>query len=304
MATGDGPCWHRDADGGGTALERGKAQTGGISGREAFVERVWQWKEQSGGRISQQLRRLGASVDWSRDRFTMDEGLSEAVAETFVRLYDEGLIYRGKRLVNWDPVLHTALSDLEVLSEEEAGHLWHFRYPVVDPLPDDPQHLVVATTRPETMLGDTAVAVHPEDPRYQSLIGRQVKLPLVERLIPVIADTYVDPEFGTGCVKITPAHDFNDYEVGRRHELELVNIFDDNAALNDAVPIEFRGLDRYDARKQVVQALQDRQLLEVIDDHKLMVPRGDRSGAVVEPYLTDQWYVRAEPLAKPAIEAV
>ena len=273
-------------------------------GREAFVDRVWQWKEQSGGRISQQLRRLGASVDWSRDRFTMDEGLSAAVTETFVRLYDEGLIYRGKRLVNWDPVLHTALSDLEVLSEEEQGHLWHFRYPLEQPRPGGPIHLTVATTRPETMLGDTAVAVHPEDPRYRDLVGQQIRLPLADRLIPVIADEYVDPEFGTGCVKITPAHDFNDYEVGRRHKLEMINIFDDDAALNHQVPKEFEGLDRYEARKRVVAALESAGLVEGIDDHRLMVPRGDRSGAVVEPYLTDQWYVRAEPLAKPAIEAV
>ena len=270
-------------------------------GRDAFVARVWEWKERSGGRISQQLRRLGASVDWSRDRFTMDEGLSAAVRETFVRLYEEGLIYRGKRLVNWDPVLHTALSDLEVLSEEEQGSMWHFRYPLAD-TPD--RHLVVATTRPETMLGDTAVAVHPDDPRYADLIGQQVMLPLVDRLIPVIADDYVDPEFGTGCVKITPAHDFNDYEVGQRHDLPMINVFTDDAKLNDAVPEAFRGLDRFEGRKQVVASLERLDLVERIEDHKLMVPRGDRSNAIVEPYLTDQWYVRAETLAKPAIEAV
>ncbi|MEE8305801.1 MAG: class I tRNA ligase family protein, partial [Gammaproteobacteria bacterium] len=270
-------------------------------GREAFVDRVWEWKHQSGGRICDQLRRLGASVDWSRDRFTMDPGLSDAVRETFVRLYREGLIYRGKRLVNWDPVLHTALSDLEVLSEEEQGHMWHFRYPLED-APD--QHLVVATTRPETMLGDTAVAVHPQDSRYQSLIGRKVRLPLTDRLIPIIADDYVDPEFGTGCVKITPAHDFNDYEVGRRHDLPMINIFTESAALNEQTPAALQGLDRFEARKQVVKALQALDLVEKIEDHKLMVPRGDRSTAVVEPYLTDQWYVRAETLAKPAIEAV
>lgn len=269
-------------------------------GREAFVERVWQWKEQSGDTIGRQLRRLGSSVDWSRERFTMDEGLSRAVTEVFVRLYEEGLIYRGKRLVNWDPVLHTALSDLEVLSEEESGHLWHFRYP----LADGDGHLVVATTRPETMLGDTAVAVNPEDERYRGLIGQQVRLPLADRLIPVIADDYVDPEFGSGCVKITPAHDFNDYEIGQRHHLEIINIFDIDAATNDNVPEAFRGMDRFEARRRVVDALNELDLVEKIEDHRLMVPRGDRSGAVVEPYLTDQWYVQVESLAAPAIQAV
>ena len=203
-------------------------------GREKFVARVWDWKEHSGGQIEKQLRRMGASVDWSRDRFTMDEGLSQAVTEVFVKLYDENLIYRGKRLVNWDPVLHTALSDLEVLSAEEAGHLWRFRYPLVD----GSGQLVVATTRPETMLGDTAVAVHPEDERYQHLIGAQVELPLTGRSIPIIADDYVDPEFGTGCVKITPAHDFNEYEIGARHDLPLVNIFDQDARLNENASAE------------------------------------------------------------------
>jgi len=269
-------------------------------GREKFVERVWQWKEHSGGRITQQLRRLGSSVDWSRERFTMDTDLSRAVTEVFVRLYDDGLIYRGKRLVNWDPVLHTALSDLEVLPQEERGKMWRFRYP----LTNGDGFLVVATTRPETMLGDTAVAVHPEDPRYGHLIGQSVRLPLAERNIPIIADEYVDPEFGTGCVKITPAHDFNDYEVGRRHDLPLINIFDADARLNEAAPPEYRGLDRFDARKRVVADLESLGLLDGIDDHVLMVPRGDRSGAVVEPLLTDQWYVSAKPLAEPAIEAV
>jgi len=269
-------------------------------GREAFVARVWQWKEQSGGTIARQLRRLGASVDWSRDRFTMDPGLSAAVTEVFVRLYEEGLIYRGQRLVNWDPVLRTALSDLEVLSEEEDGSLWHLRYP----LEDGSGHLVVATTRPETMLGDTAVAVHPEDERYRHLVGRYVRLPLAERSIPIIADTYVDPAFGTGCVKITPAHDFNDYAVGQRHGLPLLNVFTPDARLNEAVPERFRGLDRFEARRRVVDELGAQGLLEKTEPHKLMVPRGDRSGAVIEPYLTDQWYVRIEPLAGPAIEAV
>ncbi len=269
-------------------------------GREKFVERVWEWKTHSGGRITQQLRRLGSSVDWSRERFTMDPGLSDAVTEVFVQLYDEGLIYRGKRLVNWDPVLHTALSDLEVLSHEESGKMWRFRYP----LADGSGHLVVATTRPETMLGDTAVAVHPDDSRYTGLIGKSVRLPLAEREIPIIADEYVDPEFGTGCVKITPAHDFNDYEVGRRHDLPLINILDPDARLNEAVPAAYRGLDRFDARQRIVADFEAAGLLDGIDDHKLMVPRGDRSGTVVEPLLTDQWYVRIKPLAEPAIDAV
>jgi valyl-tRNA synthetase len=269
-------------------------------GRERFLERVWQWKEHSGSTISKQLRRLGASVDWSREAFTMDPKLSRAVVEVFVRLYEEGLIYRGKRLVNWDPVLHTALSDLEVLATEERGTLWRFKYP----LADGSGHLVVATTRPETMLGDTAVAVHPEVERYRALIGKSVRLPLAEREIPIVGDDYVDPEFGTGCVKITPAHDFNDYEVGLRHGLPMINVFDVNAALNDAVPARFRGLDRFVARKQVLAELEAAGLLDGMDDHVSMIPRGDRSDAVVEPLLTDQWYVRTEPLAKPAIEAV
>ncbi|WP_455374672.1 valine--tRNA ligase [Kaarinaea lacus] len=269
-------------------------------GRDAFIEKVWEWKNHSGGTITKQLRRMGASLDWSRERFTMDEGLSDAVHEVFVRLYDEGLIYRGKRLVNWDPVLHTAVSDLEVISEEENGHLWHMRYP----FSDGSGYLVVATTRPETMLGDTAVAVHPEDERYQSMIGKTVTLPLTDREIPIIADDYVDKEFGTGCVKITPAHDFNDYEMGKRHNLPQINIFTVDACINDSAPEKYRGLDRYDARKQIVDELQALGLLEKIDDHKLMVPRGDRTNAVIEPLLTDQWFVKIEPLAKPAIEAV
>ncbi|MDH3304608.1 MAG: valine--tRNA ligase [Gammaproteobacteria bacterium] len=269
-------------------------------GREKFVERVWRWKEESGGQIANQTRRLGASVDWSHDRFTMDDGLSNAVRKVFVELYNEGLIYRGKRLVNWDPVLHTALSDLEVLSADEEGHLWHFRYP----LASGDGYLVVATTRPETMLGDSAVAVHPDDERYKTLIGQQVVLPIVGRHIPIIADDYVDPEFGTGCVKITPAHDFNDYEIGKRHELSLYNILTDDAALNDSVPDAYQGMDRFEARKQVVAEFQQLGLLEKIEDYVVKIPRGDRSHAVVEPYLTDQWYVKIEPLAKPAIEAV
>ena len=269
-------------------------------GREKFVERVWDWKEHSGGKIEQQLRRMGASLDWSRDRFTMDDGLSEAVTEVFVKLHEEGLIYRGKRLVNWDPVLHTALSDLEVLSEDEAGHLWHFRYP----LASGDGYLVVATTRPETMLGDSAVAVHPDDERYTDLVGQEVILPIVGRHIPIIADDYVEAEFGTGCVKITPAHDFNDYDIGKRHDLAMHNILTDDASLNEDVPEAYRGLDRFDARKKVVAEFKALGLLDKIEDYTVKIPRGDRSGAVVEPYLTDQWYVKIEPLAKPAIEAV
>jgi len=256
-------------------------------GRDAFIERVWDWKEESGGTITRQLRRLGASPDWSRERFTMDEGMSEAVADVFIRLHEEGLIYRGKRLVNWDPVLHTALSDIEVLSEEEHGSLWHFSYP----LSDGSGSLTVATTRPETMLGDSAVAVHPEDERFAHLVGRTLTLPLVGRRIPIVADDYVDPAFGSGCVKITPAHDFNDYALGQRHDLPVINILTDDAALNDSVPDAYRGLDRIEARQRVVADLDAAGHLVKIDAHTLMVPRGDRSGAVVEPYLTDQWYV-------------
>ena len=256
-------------------------------GREAFLERVWQWKAESGGAITRQLRRLGASCDWSRERFTMDAGLSKAVSEVFVRLHEQGLIYRGKRLVNWDPVLQTAISDLEVVSEEEQGHLWHIRYP----LSDGSGHLTVATTRPETLLGDVAVAVHPDDERYRQLIGRMVELPLCDRQIPVIADDYVDPAFGTGCLKITPAHDFNDYAVGERHGLPRINVFTPDARINDAAPAAYQGLDRYQARKRIVADLEAAGLLESVKDHTLMVPRGDRTGAAVEPYLTDQWYV-------------
>jgi valyl-tRNA synthetase len=304
---GDDTLWQAGTDHAGIAtqmiVERQLNQQGVTRhelGREEFLDRVWQWKHESGGNITRQLRRMGASLDWSRERFTMDAGLSQAVTEVFVRLHDEGLIYRGKRLVNWDPVLHTAISDLEVVSEEEQGHLWHLRYP----LSDGSGHLVVATTRPETMLGDAAVAVHPADARYLELVGHTIELPLTGRRIPIIADEYVDPEFGTGCVKITPAHDFNDYAVGQRHDLPLLNVFTSDARINDEAPEAYRGLDRFEARKRVVADLQAQGLLERIDDHKLMVPRGDRSGAVVEPYLTDQWYVKIEPLAKPAVQAV
>ncbi|WP_029935595.1 valine--tRNA ligase [Thiomicrospira pelophila] len=269
-------------------------------GREKFIDEIWKWKAESGGTITKQLRRLGASPDWSRERFTMDDGLSNAVKEVFVKLHEEGLIYRGKRLVNWDPVLHTAVSDLEVISEEEQGNLWHMRYP----LTDGSGHLVVATTRPETMLGDQAVAVHPEDERYQALIGKTITLPLVGREIPIIADDYVDPEFGTGCVKITPAHDFNDYEMGKRHNLPMLNIFTQDAAINDEAPEKYQGLDRFAARKQIIADLEALDLMEKIEPHKLMVPRGDRTHAVIEPLLTDQWYVAVQELAKPAIDAV
>jgi valyl-tRNA synthetase len=269
-------------------------------GREKFIEAVWDWKEQSGDTISQQMRRLGTSVDWSSHRFTMDEGLSKAVQKEFITLYEEGLIYRGKRLVNWDPVLHTALSDLEVISGEETGSMWHIRYPRTD----GKGHLVVATTRPETLLGDTAVAVHPDDGRYSDLVGSELELPLTGRSIPVIADEYVDSEFGSGCVKITPAHDFNDYDIGKRHDLALINVLDVDARLNENAPEPYRGLDRFEARERIVEDLENQGLLEKIEDHKLMIPRGDRSHAVVEPYLTDQWYVKIAPLAKPAIEAV
>ncbi|MBE9525595.1 MAG: valine--tRNA ligase [Proteobacteria bacterium] len=269
-------------------------------GREKFIEKIWDWKEHSGNTITQQLRRMGASLDWERERFTMDDGLSEAVKEVFVRLYEEDLIYRGKRLVNWDPVLHTAVSDLEVISEEENGHFWYMCYPLSDGSGD----ITVATTRPETMLGDSAVAVHPDDERFQAMIGKTIKLPLTDREIPIIADDYVDPEFGTGCVKITPAHDFNDYEMGKRHDLPILNILTIDAAINDDAPEKYRGMDRYVARKAIVKDLEEAGLLIKIEDHKLMVPRGDRSGAVIEPYLTDQWYVKVAPLAEPAIKAV
>ncbi|MFK7865035.1 MAG: valine--tRNA ligase [Pseudohongiellaceae bacterium] len=269
-------------------------------GREAFVEKVWDWKEESGGIITQQTRQLGSSIDWSRERFTMDSKLSKVVEKAFIELYDEGLIYRGNRLVNWDPKLLTAISDLEVVSEEEDGFMWHFRYPI----DGTEQHVTIATTRPETLLGDSAIAVHPDDERYKGLIGKNVNLPLCNRKIPIIADDYVDPAFGTGCVKITPAHDFNDYEVGKRHDLDIINIFNKDASINDEAPAEYRGLDRFDARKKIVADLDAMGLVEKIEPHKLKVPRGDRSGVVIEPYLTHQWYVAIQSLADPAIKAV
>ncbi|WP_174718511.1 valine--tRNA ligase [Azospirillum humicireducens] len=270
-------------------------------GRDAFIDKVWEWKAESGGTITRQLRRLGASPDWPRERFTMDEGLSRAVRKVFVELHRQGLIYKDKRLVNWDPKLHTAISDLEVEQKEIKGNLWHFRYPIDG---EEGRYIVVATTRPETMLGDTGVAVHPEDERYKDLIGKMVCLPLVGRLIPIVGDEYADPETGSGAVKITPAHDFNDFEVGKRCGLEQINIMDRDARLNDNVPEAYRGLDRYEARKRVVAELEALELLEKIEPHTHMVPHGDRSGVAIEPWLTDQWYVDAATLAKPAIEAV
>ena len=269
-------------------------------GREKFTEKVWDWKSQSGGTITSQMRRLGASVDWDRERFTMDESLSQAVRKVFVELYNEGLIYRGKRLVNWDPVLLTAVSDLEVISKEENGYLWHIKYQVAD----SDEVLVVATTRPETMLGDSAVAVHPDDERYQHLVGQSISLPLSNRKIPIIADDYVDMEFGTGCVKITPAHDFNDYEIGQRHSLEIINVLTHDAKINSNAPSDYQDLDRFEARKRIVADLEKQNLIEKIDPHTLMVPRGDRTNSIIEPYMTDQWFVKVKPLAEPAIEAV
>ncbi|MBO6827459.1 MAG: valine--tRNA ligase, partial [Sneathiella sp.] len=270
-------------------------------GREKFIEKIWEWKEQSGGSIIGQLHRLGASCDWSRERFTMDEGLSRAVRKVFVQLHKEGLIYRDKRLVNWDPKFHTAISDLEVEQKEVNSHMWHFNYPIEG---EEGRYITVATTRPETMLGDTGVAVHPDDDRYKDLIGKNVVLPIVGRLIPIVADEYADPEQGSGAVKITPAHDFNDFEVGKRAGLEVINIMDINACLNDDVPEKYRGMDRFEARKAIVAEIESLGLLEKIEDHTHMVPYGDRSGVVIEPFLTDQWFADAATLAQPAIRAV
>jgi len=285
-------------------VERQMAQQGLTRhdlGREAFIERVWQWKGDSGGAITSQLRRLGASPDWARERFTLDEGLSLAVRKVFVDLYRQGLIYRDKRLVNWDPKLHTAISDLEVEQRPHAGSLWYLKYPIEGARG---RFITVATTRPETMLADTGIAVHPEDERYQDLVGRQVRLPLTDRLIPIIADLHSDPSKGSGAVKITPAHDFNDFEVGRRHDLAIINLFDKNAHLNDAAPAAYRGLDRFAARTQIVADLEALGLLEKIEPHAMTIPYGDRSGVVIEPWLTDQWFVDAVTLAQPAIAAV
>ena len=270
-------------------------------GREAFVERIWAWKSESGGTIINQLKRLGASCDWNRERFTMDEGLSRAVSKVFVDLHRAGLIYKAKRLVNWDPKLETAISDLEVQQVESQGHLWHLRYPIDG---DEKRHIVVATTRPETMLGDTGIAVHPEDERYQDLIGKYAVLPLVGRRLLIFGDEHADPEQGSGAVKITPAHDFNDFEVGRRHDLEMINIFDRHAHINDAAPEAYRGLERYEARERVLADLKEQGLIDKIEEHTHALPYGDRSNVAIEPFLTEQWYVDAESLAKPAIEAV
>ena len=270
-------------------------------GRAKFIERVWEWKAESGGTITRQLRRLGASPDWARERFTMDEGLSAAVRKVFVQLYKEKLIYRDKRLVNWDPKLHTAISDLEVEQREVKGSMWYLKYPVEG---EEGRFVTVATTRPETMLGDTGVAVHPEDDRYKDLVGKMLRLPIVDRLIPVVADEYSDPEKGTGCVKITPAHDFNDFEVGKRNNLPMINILDRDARINENAPTAYQGMDRFDARKKVVEEFEALGLLEKIEPHTLQQPFGDRSGVVIEPWLTDQWFVDALTMAKPAIEAV
>jgi valyl-tRNA synthetase len=299
---GDNTLWQPGTDHAGIAtqivVER-QLDAQGVSrhdlGREKFLEKVWEWKEYSGGTITKQMRRLGTSPDWSRERFTMDAGLNKTVTESFVRLYNEGLIYRGKRLVNWDVKLGTAVSDLEVVQEEEDGFMWHINYP----LADGSGHLTVATTRPETMLGDVAVMVHPEDTRYKKLIGQKVTLPLCDREIPIIADDYVDMEFGTGVVKVTPAHDFNDYAVGQRHQLPIIGILNLAGFVNDSAPKAYQGLERFAARKQVVADLESQGYLVKIDKHKLKVPRGDRTGVVIEPMLTDQWFVA---MSKPAAD--
>ena len=269
-------------------------------GREAFEKEVWKWKEKSGNTITQQMKRLGASTDWTREKFTMDENLVQGVTKVFIQLYEEGLIYRGKRLVNWDPVLQTALSDLEVVTSEEKGSLWHMKYPI-DGLDD---YIVVATTRPETMLGDTAVAVHPDDKRYKNLIGKLVNLPLTDRKIPIIADDYVDQEFGTGCLKITPGHDFNDFDIGKKHDLEIISILDQSAKIIQSAPKEYQGLDRFDARRKIVEDIESLGLMQEIEDYTLTIPRGDRSGAILEPLITNQWFLKMEPLAEPAITVV
>ncbi len=270
-------------------------------GRDDFIAKVWEWKAESGGAITRQLRRLGASPDWPRERFTMDPGLSHAVRKVFVDLHKKGLIYRDQRLVNWDPKLHTAISDLEVQNPEIRGNLWHIRYPIKG---EPERYIVIATTRPETMLGDTAVAVHPDDPRYRDLVGKTIPLPLVGREIPIIADAYADPETGSGAVKITPAHDFNDFEVGRRHNLPRINIFDKSASVNENAPEAYRGLDRFEARKRIVADLEALGLVEKVEAHTHKVPHGDRGNVPLEPWLTDQWYVDAATLAAPAIRAV
>lgn len=304
---GDRTLWQPGTDHAGISTQlvvEGQLDKQGLSRkdmtREQFLKRVWAWKEESGGEITRQMRRIGSSAAWSRERFTMDEGLSAAVQKVFVQLHDEGLIYRGTRLVNWDPKLGTAISDLEVISEEEDGFLWHIRYQLVDA----DESLVIATTRPETLLGDTAVAVHPDDPRYQHLIGKHVHLPLCDRTIPIIADTYVLQDFGSGCVKITPAHDFNDYDVGKRHNLPQISILTKKGTINKNAPVIYQGIDRFVARERIVQDLEKAGLLVKIEPHKLKIPRGEKSNVIIEPLLTDQWYVKTKPLAQPAIDAV
>lgn len=304
---GERTLWQPGTDHAGISTQlvvEGQLEKEGLSrknmSREEFLERIWQWKEESGGQITTQMRRIGSSPAWSRERFTMDEGLSAAVQKVFLQLYEEGLIYRGTRLVNWDPKLGTAISDLEVLSEEEDGFLWHIRYRLVD----SDESLVIATTRPETLLGDTAVAVHPNDPRYKHLIGKQVHLPLCDRTIPIIADTYVEQEFGSGCVKITPAHDFNDYEVGKRHDLPQINILTKKATINKNAPAAYQGMDRFIARERIIEDLDKAGFLVKTEPHKLKIPRGEKSNVVIEPLLTEQWYVKTKPLAAPAIDAV
>ncbi|MDD7021776.1 MAG: class I tRNA ligase family protein, partial [Aeromonadales bacterium] len=325
---GDNTLWQCGTDHAGIAtqmvVERKLAREEHLTrhdlGREKFIERVWKWKAESGGNITRQMRRLGDSVDWSRERFTMDEGLSRAVLEVFVRLYDEGLIYRGKRLVNWDPKLRTAISDLEVENRDVKGHMWYIKYMFADGVKTDEgrDYLMVATTRPETLLGDTAIAVNPSDPRFKSVVGKDVILPLVGRRIPIIADIHADMTTGTGCVKITPAHDFNDYAVGKRNHLPMVNILTEDAHIRDEaeifddagkplpgydapIPEQYRGLDRFEARDRMVEDLNSQGLLDHIEDHDLSQPFGDRGGVPIEPMLTDQWYVKASVLGKPAM---
>jgi len=311
---GDNTLWQPGTDHAGIAtqmlVERKTASEEGKSkddyGRDVFIDKIWQWKAQSGGNIANQLRRLGASADWSRERFTMDEGLSNAVKEAFVRLYEDGHIYRGKRLVNWDPMLKTAISDIEVENRDEQGYLYHVRYPFVDRSIDfQDGYMHIVTTRPETIPADGCLAVHPDDERYRSVIGKRVHVPMTDRTIAIVTDNYPDPEFGTGCVKITPAHDFNDYEVGQRVDIEMINLFNDDASMNDNAPERYRGMDRFEARKAIIADLEHHGFLEKIEPHQLKRPYGDRSGAVIEPYLTDQWYLRASPdLIEPAIDAV
>jgi len=304
---GDNTLWQVGMDHAGIATQMvvmqqlaAKGQDPYAMDRGEFEQKVWEWKDKASARIRDQMRRTGISVDWERERFTMDEGLSATVSKVFIDLYEQKLIYRGKRLVNWDPVLNTAVSDLEVIAKEQDSFLWYVKYP----LEDSNDYVIIATTRPETMLGDTAIAVNPEDERYKNLVGKFVRLPLTERRIPIIADDYVDQEFGTGCVKITPAHDFNDYQIGLRHDLPMINIFTPKAILNENAPDVYQGLDRFTAREKIITDLKTANLLDKIEAHKLKVPVCDRSDAVIEPYLTDQWFVKVETLAAAATNVV